>query len=48
MPAFLRKTIGITLLFVTMGLSTCQSFLEAGESPPAAAAAPDMNPEQLP
>jgi len=32
MPAFLRKTIGITMLFVTIGLSTCQSFLEAGET----------------
>ena len=44
MPAFLRKIIGITLLFVTIGLSTCQSFLEAGEAAPI----PPVTVEQFP
>ncbi len=31
MSGFLRKAIGVTLLFSTIGLSTCQSFLEASQ-----------------
>ncbi len=41
MPEFLRKAIGVTLLFATIGLSTCQSFLEASP-PPREGTARDM------